>query len=396
MNGVAMDPAKNPFSPGAGVQPPELAGRNDVLEKADLAIRRMNYGNFSRSCLLLGLRGVGKTVLLTRIESIAKEKNCEVCYFEISPNTSLHQQLANEAKILLQKLSKKEKMKKAVRTAASVLRGFASTFSLKLGDFSIEVLPTSAGGDLRVDITALLVSIGRASKEINRTTVLLIDELHSAQKEELGSLIMALHKISQLNLPILLFGAGLPLLTKLAAEARTYAERLFEYPKVGSLNDLDAKRALTNPVEKYGVNFEIKALELILKKTLGYPYFLQVWGSHSWNQATSSTITENDVQIASKNALEELDNDFYRIRYEKLSPRQKEYVHAMASLKVEKAESASIATAMDLKVNQAAPFRRDLIKSGTIYSPERGLTVFTVPGFTEYLNRMEQQKSRKQ
>lgn len=385
-----MDPAKNPFSPGAGVQPPELAGRKDILEKANLAIRRMNYGNFSRSCLLLGLRGVGKTVLLTRIESMAKEQNCEVCSFEVSQNTSLPQQLANEAKNLLQKFSKKEKMKETVKTAASVLRGFASAFSLKLGDFSIEVLPTPASGDLRVDMIALLLSIGLASKEVNRTTVLLIDELHTAKKEELGSLIMALHKISQLNLPILLFGAGLPLLTKLAAEARTYAERLFEYPIVGSLNDGDAKKALIAPVEKYGVSFEKKAIELILKKTLGYPYFLQVWGSHSWNQAISSIITENDVQIASKNALAELDNDFYRIRYEKLSPRQKDYVHAMATLKDRNAKSAEIAQAMRLKVNQAAPFRRDLIKSGTIYSPDRGLSAFTVPGFGDYLNRIKQ------
>lgn len=382
-----MDPAKNPFNPGAGVQPPELAGRDSILRSAELAIRRMKFGNFSRSSLLLGLRGVGKTVLLNRIAKQSSDNGCEVGFFEADIKTPLPYQLAIEVRSLLIKLDRRERMKEAVKKAAGVLRGFASAFSIKLGDFSIEVTPSPASGDLVTDLTELLTSLGKASKAVGTPSVLLIDELQSVDNNELSSLIVALHRISQLGLPFLLFGAGLPLLTRLATEARTYAERLFEFPSVGRLNNADARKALAVPVSKFGVEFADEAIELILSETEGYPYFLQVWGSHTWNHANSSPIAENDVINASKTAHAELDSGFYRMRLDRLTPRQTEYVQAMAGLAQEPVKSSSVAKAMGLTVTQAAQFRKDLIDMGIIYPPDRGLCSFTVPGFGTYLNR---------
>ncbi|WP_372845785.1 ATP-binding protein [Pontiella sp.] len=382
-----MDLINNPYSPGAGVPPPELAGRENILRDAENVIKRVQNGHASQSLILLGLRGVGKTVLLNRIDQIAENLGCETSIFEADMDRTLPQLLTQQLHRLLLKIDRRKRMGDEVKKAFSLLQAFAGIFRVHLGEFELGVARPMVTGDLAIDLTDLLVSIGEAAKARNTVAVILIDEVQYLAKDDLGALIMALHKISQRKLPLLFFGAGLPQFAQLAGDAKSYSERLFTYPAVGPLDPDGARMALEEPARREGVEFEAGALEEILRETEGYPFFLQVWGSHVWQIAQSSPITAANAREASRKAEAALDESFFKVRFERLTERQQHYARAMAEFGNDPANSTAVANLLGLTVKQAAPIRDEVIKKGMAYSPKRGLVAFTVPKFDQYMKR---------
>lgn len=385
-----MDEFSNPFAPGAGNPPPELAGRTSILDRSVLALRRLQAGRHERSQLLLGLRGVGKTVLLNRIEQLAEEHNSETVFIEAPEREKLASQLVPPLRKALLRMNRMEAARDAVRRAAGALRNFASVFNISMGDFELGVSPSPGiadSGDLGIDLTDLLVSFAQVAESSGRVATLLIDEVQYLSQEELGALIVACHKSSQRQLPFLFVGAGLPQLAGLAGEAKSYAERLFHYPDVGALPEVDAVEALNGPANKAGATFTDGALRQIIELTQGYPYFLQEWGYHAWNNSPSTTISEESIPTATELAIKRLDEGFFRVRFDRLTPREKDYMHAMADLGPGPHRSGDIAKNMHAEVRQVAPLRSTLIGKGMIYSPAHGDTAFTVPMFDEFLER---------
>ena len=382
-----MDLINNPYSPGAGVPPPELAGRENILRAAENLIKRVQNGYSAQSLILLGLRGVGKTVLLNRIDQIAETAGCETSIFEADMERRLPQLLTQQLHRLLLKLDRRKRMGDEVQKAFSLLQAFAGIFRVHVGEFQVGVAGPMVTGDLAIDLTDLLVAIGEAAKARNTVAVILVDEVQYIAKDDLGALIMALHRISQRQLPLLFFGAGLPQLAQLAGDAKSYSERLFAYPGVGPLDHDGACRALVEPARREGVEFEAEALDIILEETEGYPFFLQVWGSHVWQVAKASPITAADACEASKRAVAALDESFFKVRFERLTERQQHYARAMAEFGNEPANSTAVASLLGMTVKKAAPVRDEVIKKGMAYSPKRGLVAFTVPKFDEFMKR---------
>jgi hypothetical protein len=383
-----MKSVDNPYSPGAGTPPPELAGRESILEQAENAIVRTLRGRAAKSLMLLGLRGVGKTVLLNRIDQIAEEVGCRTAIFEADPNRRLPEQITQQLHRILLRLDRRERVNEKVQRAFVLLRGFASAFRVKFGEFEVGLSGDVATGDLNIDLTDLLVAVGEAAESRNTVAVMMVDEVQYIAKRDLGALIMALHKISQRQLPVIFFGAGLPQLARLAGEAKSYAERLFDYPEVDRLDSVSARAALVEPAKRESVAFDEEALDAILKETEGYPFFLQVWGYYAWEAAPSSPITSKHVATATKNAITSLDGSFFRVRLDRLTTRQRNYARAMAEFGPVPAPSTAVAELLGLTVRQAASVREELMKRGTAYSPRRGLVAFTVPKFDEFMIRV--------
>jgi len=390
-----MKATHNPYNPGAGVPPPELAGRDNLVEIARVAVARAKGGRPAKSAIMLGLRGVGKTVLLNAFEAIAEEEGCQTALLEIDPGTPLAQQLAPQLQHILHRLDRVKRAGNEVQKAFGALRAFASMFKATVGDVDFGFAVTPATGDLSIDLTDLFVAIAEAAKKRDTAVILLIDEIQYLQKDDLSALIMAMHKIAQRQLPLLLFGGGLPQLAKLAGDAKSYAERLFDYPPIGPLDDAGAKLALSAPAEREGVKYAKDALDYVVEQTGGYPFFLQVWGSHCWDAAQKSPITLADAKRASETAIAALDEGIFKVRLARLTERQKAYARAMADFGAEPVNSSDVANAMNLSLSQAAPIRDELIKKGMAYSPERGLIGFTVPKFDEYMRRAMPATKRK-
>jgi len=382
-----MNAIDNPYTPGAGVPPAVMAGRDEIIHSANIAYNRTLKGNFAKCQLLLGLRGVGKTVLLNRINNEAEDAGCQTAFVEASPDITFPELIIPRLHSILLKLNRKKKAGEDLTNAFNLLRGFASMFHVKYGDLEIGITKALSTGKMETDLTELLLSIGSAAQNRRTVAILLIDEIQYLQKKELEALIIALHKISQKRLPFLFFGAGLPQIAKLAGEAKSYAERLFDFKTIGKLEPKQAKKAIIDPVKKYKVSYESEAITEIINQTEGYPFFLQVWGSNSWDLAEGPSITLNDINKATKKALIDLDNGFYKVRYERLTLRQQQYVLAMAKSPSLPAKSGEIAKILKIPVKKAAPIRDELIKKGMIYSPAFGLTAFTVPKFDAFLQR---------
>ena len=387
-----MDPYVNPFSPGAGSQPPELAGRDAILEKAKIALVRIRSRRSSKSLILQGLRGVGKTVLLNRIADAAQNQNFKAVIIEASENKPLPALLIPHLRQILFSLDAKENASEKVKRGLRVLRSFVSGLKAKVGDVEIGYGETEPGtgdsGDLEVDLGEMFLAIGEAAADRGTGVSICVDELQYLSETEFSALIMAVHKISQKNLPVILVGAGLPQIVGLAGRAKSYAERLFDYPEVGPLTPDDARNALQSPVQNQNVTFSDDALDEIIRETQGYPYFLQEWGHQSWNMATSSPITLETVQAATKSAIINLDQSFFRVRFDRLTPREKNYLRALAISGAGTQRSGEIADKLGVKVQSVAPHRSSLIKKGMIYSPAHGDTAFTVPLFDAFMRRM--------
>jgi hypothetical protein len=388
-----MDPRINPYAPGAGTLPPELSGRDDIIEKVSIQLDRCKNGLAFRGFLMVGLRGVGKTVLLTRLAQEAEAKHFAVVSIETPEKRSLPALLIPSLRTALIKLNLVSAAGDIGKKALRVLGGFVNAMKIKYEDIEFGLdLGNEPGiadsGDFESDLTALFVEIGRAAKAKNTALVLFIDEIQYIEEAQFAALIMALHKCTQYQLPIALVGAGLPQLVGQAGRAKSYAERLFEYPEIGPLSKEAAKYALEAPAQRLEVNFEPKALEEILSKTKCYPYFLQEWGKHSWQCANQSPITEQDAKTATQLAISELDASFFRVRFDRLTPSEKKYLRAMAQLGSGPYRSGDIAHVLNKDVQTVAPTRATLISKGMIYSQSHGDNSFTVPLFDGYIKRV--------
>lgn len=385
-----MDPVRNPFVPGAGSQPPELAGRDQILADARIAIQRTLAGRNTRSQILLGLRGVGKTVLLNKIENIAEERGHLTSMIGAPEDKTLAELLYPRIVQILRKLSYAEQSKALAHSAMRALRGFASVFKIEIGDVSIAVDPepgTADSGNLEFDLAELFVKVGEAAKAAGKGWTLLIDEVQYLKADDYAALIVAIHRVNQKNLPVLFFGAGLPQVAALSGDAKSCAERLFSYPAVGALDKQSAALAIRNPIEEEGEEITEEALEAIISKTHGYPYFLQEWGYQAWHTANASPIDIDDVERSSTNALKRLDDGFFKVRFDRLTPTEREYVCAMAKLGDRPYRSGDVAEKMNRQAQKLGPMRASIIKKGMIYSPSHGDIDFTVPMFGDYLRR---------
>lgn len=386
-----MDPVRNPFAPGAGSKPPELAGRDSILEQADVAIQRALLGKPARSQMLLGLRGVGKTVLLNKIEEIAERAGHFTSSVEAREQQRLSDLLVPKINQILRRLSLLEDARVKAHSALRALRSFVSVFKLSYGDLSMSVDPEEGvadSGDLENDLTELFLRVGEAAQAADKGWTLLIDEVQYLSQPDLAALIVALHKVSQRELPIVFFGAGLPRVAGLSGDAKSYAERLFLYPPVGALNSEDAKTAIKQPVEAEGESIDEAALAEILQKTQGYPYYLQEWGYQCWEIAEDGRPIDKEQAIrAATEAIRRLDEGFFNVRFERLTPKEREYVMAMARLGAGPYRSSDVALALGETHQSLGPRRAQIINKGMIYSPGHGDIAFTVPMFDEYLMR---------
>ena len=382
----------NPYAPGAGTMPPELAGRDDILSDARATIKRVQKGRSSKSFVFVGLRGVGKTVLLNEGIRIAEELGCRTITVEAHDRKSLPELLVPELRRLLISMDGMAKATEATKRALRVFRSFVGSLKLKIGeiDLGISLQPEKGAadsGDLESDLPALFLAVGEAAKSRDATIVLAIDELQYLDELELSALIMAVHKIAQRALPLLMIGAGLPQLIGQMGASKSYSERLFQFVKIGELSAEDARSALKEPAEREHVKYTKQSLDRIIEVTRGYPYFLQEWGFHAWNAAEKSPITEDDAIVATEVATASLDESFFRVRLDRLTPRERDYLRAMAELGPGPHRSGDIAEVLGVKVESVAPLRGNLIRKGMIYSQQHGDTAFTVPLFDQYMKR---------
>ncbi len=387
-----MDPRTNPYSPGAGTPPPELAGRNRLLEEASIALDRIRNGLAAKCMVAVGLRGVGKTVLLNRIAMDAADRGFATVVVEAPEGGSLPALLTAPLHATLVKMSRRAAAGDLTKRALRVLGGFVSAARVKHQGLefglALDAEPGVAdSGNLEHDLWDLLRVAGEAAHGSKTALALFVDELQYLERREFGALITAFHRIAQTQLPVALVGAGLPQIVARAGEARSYAERLFSVADVGPLEDEPAALALEAPARPHGVLYERAAVHAIIRRTHGYPYFLQEWGKHCWDVAESSPITVANVDAATAAAVADLDAAFFRVRFERLAPAQKRYLRAMAELGPGPHRSGGIADVLGKAVTSVAPTRAQLIEKGMIYSPAHGDTAFTVPLFDQYLRR---------
>lgn len=390
-----MNPIKNPFSPGAGAPPPALVGRENILQQATVLIGRIKERRPEKSLMLTGLRGVGKTVLLNRIEQQAKEEGYKTVYLEAREDRTLGQVLAPELKRVLFELDVKAKAKEKVRRAMLALRNFVGNFSVSFGGLSIELEPfhgLADSGDIEADLTMLLLAVAEAAEGQEEAIALFVDEIQYFSEEEFRALIMAMHRIQQKALPMFLVGAGLPILPALAGNSKSYAERLFAFPKIDALNKEEARHALLSPLNENNVEITPDAFEQIFNYTRGYPYFLQEWGYQIWNQTEDPPISFAVVEKASETVIKRLDENFFRVRFDRLTGNEKKFLGAMAmatmSSSSKRVRISDIAVNMGQKKSTLAPVRASLIKKGMIYSPAYGEMDFTIPLFTDFMIRV--------
>lgn len=387
-----MDKIKNPFSPGAGSPPPELAGRDGILEDARVLLGRIQAGRPEKSLLLTGLRGVGKTVLLNEIERMAQAASYRTILVEAHEGKALAVLLAPHLRRLLFDLDRLAGAGNKARRGLAVLKSFIGAIRIKVGeiDIGVDIEPapgTADSGDLEVDLPSLFAAVAEAAEERDSAVAILIDEIQYFAATELSALIMAMHKMQQRQLPLVLIGAGLPILPGLAGESKSYAERLFSFPDVGPLAESDAARAIREPIEAAGESIESEALLEICRLTKGYPYFLQEWGYQAWNHAKASPIAIQVILETNDIVTKRLDENFFRVRFDRLTPRERQYLRAMAELGVGPFRTADIADTLGAKISTLGPVRANLIKKGMVYSPSHGEMAFTVPLFDEFLRR---------
>lgn len=340
--------------------------------------------------MLLGLRGVGKTVLLNKIEQLAEEHGYLTSFIEAPEDRKLVELLYPKVHQVLRKLSLTEGAKSATHAALRALRSFAKTFKISVGDFEVAVDPepgVADSGNLEYDVTELFLKVGEAAKAARRGWALLIDEVQYLTTDELGALIVAIHRVNQKALPVLVFGAGLPAIAALSGDAKSYAERLFVFPQVDALRKEDAANAIRQPIEEEGESIDADVLDRIVALTRGYPYFLQEWGYQVWNASAASPIAADCIEAAGREALRRLDEGFFKVRIERLTPKEKEYVIAMARLGAGPYRSSDVAEMLNEKLTTLGPRRAQIIAKGMIYSPAHGDVAFTVPLFDEYLKR---------
>lgn len=368
-----MDPIKNPFSPGAGAPPPELVGRDPLLEQARILLGRVKQRRPEKSLLLTGLRGVGKTVLLNEVERMAKAAGYQTILLEAHEQKPLGELIFPALRRLLYELDRLAGAGDKVKRGLAVLRSFVGGIRLTVGDVALglDIEPakgTADSGDLEIDLPNLFVAIAEAAEERQTAVALLVDEIQYLSQKELGAIIMAMHRMQQKQLPLVLLAAGLPVLPGMAGESKSYAERLFSFPDIGALSEADAAKALRDPTRDVGIEG-------------------QEWGYQAWNMAAASPITLQTVKDATTEVIRRLDRNFFRVRFDRLTPGEKNFLRAMANLGTGSYRTADIALALGTSVKGIGPVRSKLIKKGMIYSPAHGDMAFTVPLFDEFMAR---------
>lgn len=382
-----MDPLDNPYSPGAGVAPEKLPGRDDELAQFGLSLARMQRGRTEQSVIVTGLRGVGKTVLLNRFEEIAVANDFIPFYHELTPDADLLPLISRDLKTALLRMSLSAKAKESLRAALAHLSMLKVTVA---DDVEFSILPYASDEQvLTADLTDLFLEIGAIAREHGQGIAFLLDELQFISEVEYRALISALHRAnSQKRLPITMAAGGLPQIPKLSGEARSYAERLFQFRSIGKLARGDAEQALVEPAGELGVAYSRGALAAALKWSDDYPFFLQLIGKYCWNVAPKSPISASDVKQAIRLAQDDLDNGFYRVRIQRATPEELRYLRAMASLGSGPYVAGDVIKAFKKTHQQSAPIRQRLIEKGLIYpTEEHGQSDFTVPGFAAFLNR---------
>jgi AAA ATPase domain len=388
-----MKRVENPFCPGAGTPPPELVGRDTIIEQAEVLLHRVKNKRSEKCLMLIGLRGVGKTVLINDIERMARENEYHTVNLEAYDGKPFGILIAPLLRSLLFEIDRVAGIGRGVRRALSVLASFASKLKITVNEtftIGLDIEPeigTADSGDLEIDLPDLFIAIGEAAQERRRGVAILVDEIQYLDKKELGALIMALHKIQQRRLPVVLVAAGLPTLPGLAGNAKSYAERLFQFYDVGALDRKETARALQGPVEREGASFEAAAIERIFDLTKGYPYFVQEWGYRAWNSAPSSPISLAVIETTTSEVIDQLDKNFFRVRFERLTPSEKTFLRAMAELGIGPYRSSDVAGILQCKLSAIGPVRMKLIRKGMIYSPAYGDIDFTVPLFNEFMVR---------
>ncbi len=387
-----MDKIKNPFSPGAGSPPPELAGRDEILQQATILLGRVKEKRPEKSIMLTGLRGVGKTVLLNEIEKMAQSMGYSTILVEAHEGKGLALMIAPHVRRLLYELDRLAGAGNKVRRGLAVLKSFISSVKVTVGEFELgmDIEPEQGAadsGDLEVDLPNLFTAVAEAAEERQSAVAILIDEIQYLNEAELSALIMAMHKMQQRQLPLVLIGAGLPILPGLAGESKSYAERLFNFPDIGPLSESESAEALQDPVKEAGEEFAQAALNKIFHITKGYPYFLQEWGYQAWNHAASSPISTQVIKESNELVRDRLDKNFFRVRFDRLTPREKQFLRGMAELGAGPYRTSDTAEVLGAKPSSLGPVRANLIKKGMIYSPAYGEIAFTVPLFDEFMRR---------
>jgi hypothetical protein len=388
-----MNPVINPYAPGAGSPPPELAGRDAVRDRVAVSLERLRLGRPAKSLMMVGLRGAGKTVLLDQMRKDADAAGIHTVRIEAPENRSLPAILTPQLRLALLRLSRIESAKKSAIRGLRALAGFAKALKVKFHDIEVgldfDAEPGLAdNGDLEGDLAALLEQAGKAARAAKTALVIFIDELQYVPEVQMAALISALHRCSQEKLPVTVVGAGLPQLRGQLGAAKSYAERLFDFPEIGPLLKEDAKDAIVKPALHEGVAVSEAAVDAIVIQTQGYPYFLQEWGKHTWDVAAESPITEEDVQNATAQAVASLDESFFRVRFDRLTPAEKRYLRGMAELGPGQHRSGDIALLFGRPVQAFGPTRSSLIRKGMIWSPSFGDTAFTVPLFDAFMKRI--------
>lgn len=386
-----MDPRSNPFTPNAGARPPALVGRDVEIEAFDVLLHRLEQGRPQQSMIITGLRGVGKTVLLGAFREAAMERRWVTVEAEVTKNSDFAERMSRLARRALLTLSSPTAWQQRARRAAAVVKSFSLTFkpdgSVAAG-LDVDAMTGQAdSGNLSDDLTDVLVAIGEAAEESGIGVVFLLDEIQYLQVAELEAVIAALHKTVQRALPVTLVAAGLPQIPRLAGEAKSYSERLFVFPHIGRLSASDAIAALSLPAAELGVAFDGDAVARIVAYTEGYPYFVQEFGRVLWDRATKTPITIEDVEDAIPLVELRLDESFFRVRADRATPLELQYLRAMAELGPEAHKAGEVAEVLHRTSAQLGPTRASLINKGLLYTPSHGLAAFTVPQFDCHMKR---------
>ncbi|MBA3799439.1 MAG: ATP-binding protein [Actinomycetota bacterium] len=392
-----MDPVRNPYAPGAGQRPPELAGRDGEIAAFDVLLERVSARRPERSLMLTGLRGVGKTVLLNQLRSAAIARGFGTGKWEARPDQDIRRPLTGALHLAVRELAPQHRAPDRVEQVLGVLKAFASRQSPGTpmrdrwtpGIDALAAVGRADSGDLEIDLVELLTDAAELASDVGSGIALFVDEVHDLAPDDVSALCAACHELSQLGAPLIVVGAGLPHVPAVLSAAKSYSERLFRFARIDRLDRTAADLALRAPADREGVDFEPAALDSLYTAADGYPYFVQAYGKVTWDVAGASPITAGDVEVARPLAEAELGVGFFGSRYERATPAEREYLRAMADATTDETgagvSTAEVARTLARKPASMSPARDALIKKGLIYSAQRGQIAFTVPHFGRYL-----------
>jgi AAA ATPase domain len=393
-----VDPIRNPYAPGAGQRPPELAGRDREISQFEVVLERVARGRPERSMVLTGLRGVGKTVMLNTFRSMALQRLWGTGKLEARPDQSIRRPVASALHMAVRELAPRHRAPDRIDDFLGVLKAFAlrdpkaPKGSVVNAQFGIDV-PAARGradsGDLEVDLTELFTDAASVAGDLGVGMALFVDEMQDIPAPDVSALCAACHELSQIGGPLIVVGAGLPHVPSVLSASKSYSERLFRYARIDRLDREAADQALIAPAEREDVLFKQDALDLLYEAADGYPYFVQAYGKVTWDVAAASPISGADVAVAAPEAEGELAVGFFGSRYERATPAEREYMRAMAAIGDDPVPTSSVAEELARKPSSLSPARDGLIKKGLIYSSERGLIAFTVPHFGKFLRSQQ-------